>query len=493
MKTKRNIEKKSITNNFIFNLIYSIFSILIPIITTPYISRVFSAGGIGDYSYTSAILTYFTLVAALGSTSYSKREIAFRQDNQDLRDSFFWEIFLLRVLLVFIATIIYFIMVFLSSEYQFLFLVQYFSLFAIAIDISWLFQGMENFQIIAVRDMVIRIIATCVIFIFIRNKTDVWKYALINSLATFFSAVYMWKYVPIFINKKKISFSSVLKHIRPCLRLFIPLVAINIYTMIDKVMIKNMTNNIQVGYYTQAEKIIKLILTVLTTIGTIMLPRISYLFAKKNFIEIKKKLSESIQFVIFLAFPMMFGVISIADEFVPIFLGKGYDDVSGLMKILSLLFVFIGLSGNVGGPLLTPLKREGKYTIAVISGSFVNIILNFILIPKYNAAGAALSTVVAEGTVMMLSIIFTRDFINIKYLLRNICKYGFLSLVMFIIIRSIRCYIYSSYIYIIVSVLVGCTFYIFVLYILDDNMIKMIKNMIRKKIDSKLRKIIKIK
>lgn len=455
---------------------YSILSLAIPVITTPYISRVFTATDIGDYSYTAAIEGYFALFATLGVTGYARREIAYRQNNKIELKKFFCEIIFVRLTLVFVATIFYVILCLLSSEYSLLYFVQIFALVSVAIDISWYFQGMEDFKSIAIRDMIIRIISTILIFVLVKQRTDIWKYALINALASFISALYMWRYIPLETSFKNLNYIETFEHFKKSLNLLIPIAAINVYTTINKVMLKALSDATQVGYYTQAEKIIKIILTIITTLGIVMSPRIASLYAEEKLDEIKKHISSSIQVILFLCMPMIFGVMAISNKFVPLFFGNGYDEVSGLMKILSPLFLFIGLSGSIGGPLLVPLKRENKYSISVVVGALINAGINYLLIPGMKSTGAAIATVIAECVVMIISMIFCKDFLDLSIILKAFLTYGSCSIGMFLITRILNYIIDDSIAYCVCAVVVGFLFYIGILFLTKDRLlIKLVK------------------
>lgn len=476
------IKKRSIVNNYIFNLVYSVLAIIVPIITTPYISRVFDATGIGDFNYTSAVETYFVLFAVLGTTAYAKREIAFRQNNLIERDKLFKEIVVLRTVLASVVSVVYLIMALNSEMYSSLFLAQIFGLVAVAFDISWFFQGMEDFQAVAIRDMVVKIISVVMIFIFVKSKSDVWIYALINSLAILLSALYMWRYISKSQIAIKISFKNCLSHILPSLRLFIPVVAISVYTVIDKIMLKNFCDSAAVGYYSLAERIVRLALTIITALGAVTLPRIAFLYSQEKHDDIKTQLFSSIRFVLCMATPMMFGTIAVADVFVPIFFGEGYADVIQLLRILSVLFIFIGMSGSVGGPLLVPLKRENSYTISVIAGAIINVIMNLLLIPSCQALGASIGTVIAEFSVMAISLFCCRDYINMKSIMKVFFKYSLYSIVILITVFLAKNLFVQPILSLIASVFIGITVYVTLLFVTKDAMFEFAVEVIKKRI-----------
>ena len=199
----------------------------------------------------------------------------------------------------------------------------------------------------------------------------------------------MWLYIPHKIEKINLNKIRVLRHLKPTIALFIPQIAIQLYTILDKVMIGAIINNKEeVGFYEQTQKILKMLLTIISSLGIVMMPRIANTFAMGEKEKVQKYMKKSFNMVFFLGFPLVFGTIVIADAFVPFFFGEGYDKVKLIMKVMSPIILFIGLSGVNGTQYLLPTKRQKEYTISVVIGAMTNFIVNFMLIEKYGAIGA---------------------------------------------------------------------------------------------------------
>ena len=359
--------KKSIKKNYLYNLMYQLLIIISPIITTPYLARVLGPKGTGIYSYTISVVTYFILFGSLGTSLYGQREIAYNQSNKAERDKIFWELVLFRLVTMGIVCIIYFFTFTLNGEYMQYYQILLLELIANFLDINWFFLGLENFQKIVTKNFILKILSIILIFLFIKDSNDVNKYLFIYALTTFLSNFVLWFGLKKNVSKIDWKNIHIFKHLKYILILFIPQIAVHIYTILDKVMLGVIFNDMEeVGYYEQSQKIIRLLLTLITSLGAVMLPRIANLFAENKEDEIKKYMDNSLKFVFILAFPLIFGIISVADSFVPLFFGKGYDKVIIIMQILSPIVLFVGLSNVIGNQYLLTTKNQGKYTFSLL-------------------------------------------------------------------------------------------------------------------------------
>ncbi len=480
------MEDKKIAKNYIYNLIYQVLVIILPLITTPYVSRILGAENIGIYSYTLSIVTYFVLIGSLGIATYGQREIAYVQSDKKKRSSIFWEIIIFRIITMIVVSIFYYFMYIKGTQYTSYYKILILELISSCLDISWFFQGMEEFKKTVLRNTIVKVLSIICIFSLVKTVNDLSVYILIYALSNLVGNISLWAYLPKYIQKIDIKELKLLRHLRPVIALFIPQIAIQLYTVLDKVMIGAMVENkVESGYYEQAQKIIKILLTIVTALGTVMLPRIANKFADGKTDEIKRNIKTSFKFTYLLAFPMLFGIIAISNRFVPVFLGAGYEEVSLLIKIISPIILMIGLSNVIGNQYLLPTKRQKAFTISVLCGAIVNLILNFILIKRYEAIGASIATVIAETTVVAIQFICVRN--EIKFL--EIIKLGLKNLIASIIMLFIAILIekimknQSSYIIILIQVCTGIIAYFAMLLILKDKFIIEIKDkFIKKKI-----------
>ena len=464
---------KSVKKNYIYNLTYQILVMIVPLITTPYLSRVLGAEAIGIYSYTLSITTYFILFGSLGVAMYGQREIAYVQEDKEKRSKVFYEILLMRFITLGISMIIFYITFAMKGQYGIYYRILMLEIIANALDISWFFQGIEEFKKTVIRNTIVKVVSVICIFIFVKNSNDLNKYFLIYVLSTFLGNLSLWMYLPKFIQRVKIKELNLFRHIKPTILLFIPQVATQIYTVLDKTMIGVIVSNkAEVGYYEQAQKMIKLLITISTALGTVMVPRMASTFAKGDKKKLREYMDRSFQFVLMLVFPLMFGMISIANKFVPIFYGSGYEKVIILINIIVPIVLAIGLSNVIGTQYLLPTKKQKEYTISVTAGAVVNFILNMIFIRLWGAVGASIATVIAEFTVTIVQCYMVREEINSLEIIKMMKKYVIASIVMLIMSLIVGKIINNSIISIICQIIVSGVVYFVLLLILKDKIVK---------------------
>lgn len=479
------MSKKSVAKNYIYNLSYQILAIIIPLITTPYLSRVLGAENIGIYSYTLSITTYFILFGSLGVAMYGQREIAYIQKDVKKSSITFYEIFIMRFITLSISLLIFYLTFCINGQYNTYYKILILEIVANAIDISWFFQGLEEFKKTVVRNIIVKLISVICIFSFVKEPSDLYIYFIIYVLSTFLGNISLWFYLPRYLIKIKFKELRIRKHIKPAIMLFIPQIATQIYTVLDKTMIGTIVSDkAEVGFYEQAQKIIKLLMTIATSLGTVMLPRIAATYAEGNKKKVKEYMNKSFSFIMMIAFPLMLGIISVAYKFVPVFYGEGYDKVAPLLCIISPIIVLIGLSNVTGTQYLLPTKQQNKYTISVVVGAIVNFIFNLMLIKNLASIGASIATIIAEFSVTLTQFILIRKEIKIKDVFKISYKYIISSIIMFAFSIFIGYFISNNILSIVVQAVCSVCIYFVLLLLLKDNMffegISIIKEKIKK-------------
>jgi O-antigen/teichoic acid export membrane protein len=459
----------SLKKNYIYNLAYQIITLLMPFITTPYTSRVLGADCIGINSFTGSILNYFTLFGTLGIALYGQREIAFNQNNKIEKTRIFWNLFILRLFTVSISLIAYLIIVVSWKKYQTIFLIQTINIIACLFDVTWFCQGEENFKIVVVRNLFFRVLSVFLLFTLIKTSSDLWKFVLMNSGLALLCNASLFPYVLHRIERIPIKMMSPLKQLVPVFVLFVPQIAVEIYTVLDKSMIGFITNSpYENGCYEQANKMVKMLLVVVTSLGTVVVPRMATLHAQGNTKTIQQYMLRSFSFVFLVAFPMCIGLSCIASVFVPIFFGNGYDTVVPLLKIFSLLFIVIGLNNVIGIQYLIPIKKEHVFTYTVVAGAVCNFVLNLFLIRKFGATGAAIASVAAEAVITLLQFIYIRKIIDIKGLFFQSWKYGLAAITMGIVVLLLKRVVNRSIISLLLLFIAGSSVYIILLIMTRD-------------------------
>ena len=467
--------KKSITKNYIYNLIYQVLILILPLITTPYISRVLGATNIGIYSYTYSIVSYFILFGALGVSMYGEREIAYAGEDTKKRKKIFYEIVAFRFITVFIALITYAIFFMITGEYSVFYRIWVLELIATAVEIGWFFQGMEEFKKTVVRNVLVRLISVSLVFILVKNESDLIKYITIYSIADLIGNLSLWVYLPRYLKGIKVKNINVKRHMIPIILLFIPQIAGQVYNMLDKTMIGRMiADKSEVGYYEEAIKVIKVLVTIVSSLGIVMVPRMASVFASGEHEKVKDYLRKSFQFTFLLGIPMTFGILSVSQAFVPVFFGGGFEKTAILMNVLCPIVVLCGLSSVIGYQYLLPTKRQKEYTLSIVIGIIFNFILNYIMIKLWKSVGAAIATSISQLIVSGVQVYLIRNDINLKELFQLTYKYITAGIIMLIVCILFKAILGISLKVMILQVVAGITVYFVTLIAMKDEYLKMI-------------------
>lgn len=460
----------SIAKNLVYNLLLQIATLVLPLITVPYVSRILGAQGIGIYSYTLSITQYFIIIGTLGLTMYGNRQIAYTRDDKEKMSRAFWSLLLLRVITTGLAALLYFVMFRNAQMYRNVYVIQTINIIAAMIDISWLYMGLEDFKKTVTRNLAVKVIGVCLIFVLVKTTNDLYLYVLINALMTLLGNLVMWVYLPKTVSRINLKLKDITVHLVPAIQLFIPQIAIQVYVVLDKTMIGALTNVGEVGYFDQSEKIVKAVLGLVTALGAVMLPRMSNIFANGDKEKMDSYLNKSLQGVAYVAVPMAVGIASISKEFVPWFFGIGFEPVIYLMIALAPILFFIAMSNVMGTQYLLPSNRTKEFTASVTAGAGVNVILNLVLIPQMKAFGACLSTVAAEFFVTAIQYYYLRSEVDIKEYLKGLIKYIVSAAIMVVVIRVIGTTIGSGVVTTLVQCLIGFIVYLAVLTMLREKM-----------------------
>lgn len=449
---------ESLSRNYIYSLSYQVLALVVPLLTTPYVTRILGPSGLGDYAYTSATVSYFGIVAALGTATYAQRETAVCQNSETDRTVVFWEILLLRLFMTALVGAAYLLFLFTAKEYRVLYGIQLCTVLSWAFDISWFFQGMENFRVTVIRNCVVKLAGLILVFLLVRQKEDLWLYALILCGTVLLGNVTMWPFLRGYLGKRPSAGLKPFRHLKGSLVLFVSAVSVQIYTVLDQTMLGQMVNNTQVGYYSQAVKIIHIGSSILASLTSVFLPRVAALWAEKKREEAEKYFEKAIFFGWMLNLPMTVGLIMTAEYLVPLFLGNQFLPSISILRILSLIFVTQGM-GQIAGTLLVALKRQKEYTIAVTAGAAMNLCCNLFLIRLWSADGAAAASVAAEICVEFLMFRYLSADMGIGVLKRGFLNYLLPTAGMGCVVFLTSCFLPVTWVSLIALILLGCGCY----------------------------------
>lgn len=394
--------QNKIIQNYLYNVSYQIVVTILPIITVPYLTRVLGAENLGIARYVESVVTLFTVFGMLGLVWYANRVVAYNRQNKHDLSKCFWEIFIMRIALL-LGTLLVYVCYLQGSEYKEYYLIYVIHIVGTFLDTSWFFAGMEEMKPIVLRNYVVRGLFTASLFVFVRSRNDLPVYIWLLCLMTFVNAVLILPWIKKYIMVLPLREIHFARHILPSLALFLPQAASQLYVQCDKVMLKNMIANVaNVSYYTENEKIAKLPIILASALSTVLMPRIAYEFSRGKNEQVRDYIQKALFSVCFVLMPCCFGMMAVASNFVPFFLGDEFKNTYPILVVLCPTMVFIGISNVTGIQYLVAVDKKKELTISYMAALIINLIINYLLIPKFDGCGAAVGTVVAEGTAALI-------------------------------------------------------------------------------------------
>lgn len=486
------MEQKSLKKNFIYNLISQALTLIIPIITAPYISRVLQVDVIGQISYSTSIITYFTLAASLGFNLYGQRAIASVRDDQIRKSRVFWEIFVAKTLLTIVSLFVLYTLMLtvgFGQNYNSYILILSIQVIAVIFDIQFYYQGEEDFKALSLRTIAAKLVGLALIFVFVKTINDGWKYALLTSGVTFISNIVMWPKAFKMLKFAKLDFKGILKQYRSAFLIFLPTLAVTIYSVFDKTMIGLLASNPDHanGSYDRAYVINSMALVLVTVLTAIMMPRNANEHSKGNENIVKEHISFANRYVWMMGTPLIVGFAVMSKSLTISYLGSGYDDVPLLMQIMSVRFLVSGIGDMLGSQLFIAIGKEKYPTIASFIGAGFNIILNWLLIPKYGALGAAVATAGCELIVagILIALAIKNGYYSIKNNVLKSWRYIIAAGIMFIPIYYMeKIFNYNLLTFLLITLVGAMVYFICLLMLRDEFLInnsKILINGIKKK------------
>ena len=478
---------KSVKLNFILNTTRIFLGAFFILVTTPYITRVLGAENLGKVDYVNSIIQYFILFTALGIPNYGIREIAKTRDNVFDRTKTVIELGIILIITTIIGYVVLFFLLNNVSgfkELKTLILIMSTWILFNNIGFEWFYQGIENQVYITIRFIIIRLIVLILMFLFVKNSKDYIIYGIIlvlmNSGSNVLNLINIRKYLSFKnITLKKLDLK---KHIKPILIIFAASLSVSIYLQLDVVMLGNVSEKI-VAYYTVPNKLIRLVLVVITALGTVLVPRITNCLKNNDMENYKKYINYSLKYILMISIPSVVGIFLLANNIILIMAGERFIESILTMRILVFILFIVGIAYFLGFQLLYPHGLEKYYTYSVTTAAIINFIFNYIMIPKYYQNGAAIGTIIAELTGVMLMLYFTRNYLKeIEfYNLKNL-KYFISAIIMGIIILFIKSLCLGNILTMLVSISLGSIIYFIILFLLKEDIVVLGFNVIKNKL-----------
>lgn len=473
--------------NIAYQTTFDVISMVIPLLTSPYLSRVIGAEGLGIYSYHYTITYYFNLLAALGMRNHGNRAIAKCRDNQKELDATFSNLFAIQATTSVICLILYIAFTLLISKpserlYNIIMLLQVISsLF----DISWFYFGTENFKFTISVNAIVKALNFIAIFVFVKTRDDLWLYFIVMSLGILISQITLWIPLKKYVSIVKPQFSKMSLHFKPLFVLFLPTIAVSLYKYMDKIMIGIMSNKSQLGFYENAEKVTTLPLTIIASFGTVMIPRISNMLANNEQKDSIRYTKASSLYIMALAYALAFGFASTGHVFAPVYWGDEFALSGSIIMSLSITIPFISFANIIRTQYLIPNERDKEIVISSTFGAIINLIINTLLIPSMGAKGATIGTIAAEITVCCIQCLSVRKNIPLWEMFRQSIPFLIFGGTMFAIVYWIGethpTTVFTLFTQILLGILIYCVESVIYLWKKKDSLLLSLINRINPK------------
>ncbi len=474
---------RKIFTNYVYNILYQLVKICLPVVIVPYTMGHLGETTLGISDFASNIASWFILFGTLGANIYGNRQIARVRDNKEERSKTFFEILYMQLINMGIALLLYIgYTYFFVKENQIIYILHCLTIISSAFEITWFYYGVENFKTVSIRNIIVKIIGVALIMLVVKKPEDLWLYVIINAGSDLFGQIIMYAQLKDYITFQKINvFKGYMKHITGTFILFVPTIATSVYTLLDQTMLGFLTDDTaNVALYKAAQGFVKMFLYFITSIGSVMMPRIANLYQKNNDRnEVNRYLNTTFHLAIMLGIPMMMAMIAVAPYFIPWYLPEQLE-IAKLIQFSSPIVLFISISNVFGMQFLVPTGHNKEYTISVVSGAVVNFIFNSLLIPRFAGVGAAIGSCLAEFSVMAVQYIFVHKEIEI-HALRSFLIYILGSALMTVTVIFIGNYMGASLITNIVQALAGSAVYGIILLIFKEELLSnFVKRILRR-------------
>lgn len=464
---------KSLKKNAVLNIIKNVMGLIFPLITFPYVSRILGPVGVGKVNFAHSIISYFSMIAALGINTYGVREAAKLRIDRIALTKFVKEILSINIISTFIAYLmLFFTILFVPkfSEYRVLLVVCSGTILFVTLGVDWLYSALEEFSYITIRSILFQIISIVLMFIFVHKKDDYLKYAGIGVVSSVGSNICNFVHARKYISYKETVKKEIKKHIKPIFTLFAMSIAVSIYTALDTTMLGFISGDEQVGFYTAATRINKIVVSIITAAVAVLLPRLSYYLSLNDRSNFNALIEKALKVVVLLSLPCTAGLCFVAKPVVYLLSGIEYEPAIIVMQVMNPIIIAISLSGLVGIQIFMPLGKEKTTLITVIVGAVVNFSLNLFLIPKYGALGAGIATVCAECIVTVLQLLYAYSLFEWKTILPHIIQCfiatSFMSIIVYFFLKINMHIIFQ----LLGAVLLGVISYVFFLIVMRNQL-----------------------
>ncbi|AEE17067.1 flippase [Treponema brennaborense] len=479
------ITHNSIKRNAFLNMVRTLLSIIFPLITFPYATRILQPEGIGKVQFSASIISYFVMIAGLGIGTYGIRETAKKRDNEEKLAKVTKELFLLNLIPTVIAYIllgIAFVFIPKFNSYRELLIIYSATILFTTLGVEWLYSGLEQYAYITIRQFVFQLISLILLFVLVKQPSDTAKYALISVFANIGANIcnlchsrkyVLWRF-PVKLE--------ILQHLKSVFILFGMRIAASLYVSIDTTLLGFFTDDRQVGYYESANKMTRIVVSLITSVTAVMLPRLSFYIEKQDFKSFKDLSGRSFAVTMMFAFPMSAGLFVLSENIILLISGNLFLPAVPVMKVLSLLILAISLSSFFGNQIFLPLGKEKISLYAMLVGAAVNIVLSVMFIKKLGVLGVAVASVIAETSITIFYLIVAIKKSIFIVAIKPLVHYVFASLIMTVVVFFINTIKFHLIIRTFCAVLSGMCIYGMLLFFMRDKTFMELSRQLKNKI-----------
>lgn len=466
--------EKSITKNSLFYFIYNALNMLFPFITSMYVARILSPAAIGEVAYAQNIVSYFAILAFLGIPTYGLREIAKARNDREELNRLYSELFVINFISTAVFSVIYYALILLYPAFRAslpLYALVGLTVVLNMLNISWLYEGMEEFGYIAKRNAAFKLVMFLLLVLFVRDETDLLPYAAMNVIGVagnnILNMIYSPKYVtlrPKHLNLKR--------HLKSIFLLVAVNLAIEIYTLVDTTMLGAMSDKEHVAFYTYASRINKILLQVTNTVTMVLVPRISYVYKQKDFAEFNRLLTRALKAILILSVPMMIGIQFTANFLICQLYGEVFIHSAYVERILCLVLLISPIGYLLGSRVMLVAGHEKNMVYCVAAGAVVNIMGNYFLIQRFDEFGAALASVFSEIVVMILYVYEGRKVYHLEKYSDTLWKVLAAGGLEAAVLLFCHCLMADSWLRLLAELVGAVVIYTGTLWLLDESFIK---------------------
>lgn len=478
-------KNKSIAYNFVFNFLKTLSNVLFPVITFSYSARLLGVDGVGKVNFAKSFILYFSMIAMLGMNYYGTREAAKLRDHKQKLSKYVHEMLMINFISTEVAYLILLILLLVIPKlqnYMLLLLINSTSIVLTGMGMEWLYQAMEEYRYIATRSMIFQVISICMMILLVRSKSDLYSYAWIMVFAGSGS------YILNFINSRKyIEFRwygnyEIKKHLVPILWLFAMTVSIEFYTVLDSTMLGLLKGDIEVGLYTAAVRINKIVNTLITSFGVVLIPRLSYYIGKGKTNSLEVLIEKAYHFVFLFSVPACIGLYMLSDDIILLFSGRDFWRAACTMRLLTPIVLVIPFSVVTNLQIFVPMGKEKLILRSTCAGAITNFICNMLLIPKFSENGAAVATVLAETVVTIVCYVNVRKYLKFASIFKKYYQYWLSALPILLIGHGTAKYMNHGVLRICIVTIISACCYFSILFFLKNQYVLEVKNTIMIKI-----------